>query len=188
MLAPRASHTRADWLIPAGLILLSVLPLVGGTLRIIDLAVGEPAPGSARFFASPVPIVLHVISSVTYFVLGAFQFSPSLRRLKPVWHRRAGYVLIPSGLVSALSGAWMAYFYPPLLGTGTAAAIIRIVVAVGIAGFICAGFLAIRERKIAALSRSRWRRSSCSPSSMVRLGTRWVSRRDGCSTCWWPSG
>ena len=150
MLAPRASHTRADWLIPAGLILLSVLPLVGGTLRIIDLAVGEPAPGSARFFASPVPIVLHVISSVTYFVLGAFQFSPSLRRLKPVWHRRAGYVLIPSGLVSALSGAWMAYFYPPLLGTGTAAAIIRIVVAVGIAGFICAGFLAIRERKIAA--------------------------------------
>jgi uncharacterized membrane protein len=116
----------------------------------VDLAVGEPAPGSARFFAAPFPIVLHVVSSVTYFVLGAFQFCSSLRRSKPVWHRMAGYVLIPSGLVCALSGAWMAYFYPPLLGTGTALAIIRIGVVACIAIFICTGVLAIRERRIAA--------------------------------------
>jgi len=150
MLAPNVSQTRAGWLIPTGLILLSVLPLVGGALRMVDLAVGEPAPDSARFFASPLPVTLHVISSVTFFILGAFQFSPSLRRSKPVWHRRAGYILIASGLVSALSGAWMAYFYPPLVGTGTAVAIIRIGVAACIAVFICSGFLAIRDRNVAA--------------------------------------
>jgi hypothetical protein len=59
-------------------------------------------------------------------------------------------VLIPSGLLCALSGAWMAYFYPPLFGTGTAVAIIRVVVAASIAAFICMGVVAIRERNIAA--------------------------------------
>jgi hypothetical protein len=137
-------------LIPAGLIVLSVLPVFGGTLRMAELALGEPAPDSARYFESPLPIVLHVISSVIYFVLGAFQFSPSLRRSRPGWHRGAGYVLIPSALVCAFSGAWMACFYPPLLGTGTAATTMRIVVAAGIAVFICAGFAAVRERNIAA--------------------------------------
>jgi uncharacterized membrane protein len=151
LLAIRVSLQRSSgWLIPAGMILLSVLPLAGGVLRIVDLAVGDAAPGSARFFASPLPIVVHVISSITYFILGAFQFSPSLRRSKPGWHQKAGYVLIPSGLACALSGAWMAYFYPPLFGTGTAVAIIRIVIAAGIAAFICTGFLAIRERQVAA--------------------------------------
>jgi hypothetical protein len=44
----------------------------------------------------------------------------------------------------------MAYFYPPLVGTGTAVAIIRIAVAACIAVFICSGFLAIRDRNVAA--------------------------------------
>jgi hypothetical protein len=44
----------------------------------------------------------------------------------------------------------MAWFYPPLLGTGTAVAIIRIVVAASVAAFICMGFVKIRERNIAA--------------------------------------
>src|SRR5687767_2662158 len=141
---------QSGWLIPAGLILLSILPLAGGTLRMVDLVVGDPAPGTLRFFESPSPIVVHVISSLTYFILGAFQFAPSFRRNKPAWHRKAGYVLIPSGLACALSGAWMAWFYPPIFGTGTAVAIIRIVVAASVAAFICLGFVAIRKRNIAA--------------------------------------
>lgn len=141
---------QSGWLIPAGLILLSILPLAGGTLRMVDLVVGDPAPGTLRFFESPSPIVVHVISSLTYFILGAFQFAPSLRRNRPAWHRKAGYVLIPSGLACALSGAWMAWFYPPIFGTGTAIAIIRIVVAASVSAFICLGFVAIRKRNIAA--------------------------------------
>lgn len=132
------------------MILLSILPLLGGTLRMVDLAGGEPVPSTLRFFESPSPIVVHVISSLVYFMLGAFQFSPSLRRSKPAWHRKAGYVLLPAGLLCALSGAWMAWFYPPLFGTGTAVAIVRTVVAAAIAIFICVGFVAIRRHDIAA--------------------------------------
>jgi hypothetical protein len=47
-----------------------------------------------------------------YSLLGAIQFVPSLRSRKVGWHRRAGRLLIPSGLVAALSGLWMAQFYP----------------------------------------------------------------------------
>jgi uncharacterized membrane protein len=70
-------------------------------------------PDNARFFAAPVPVVLHIVSAMIYCVLGAFQFSPGLRRRKPHWHRAAGRVLIPCGLVVALSGLWMTQFYPP---------------------------------------------------------------------------
>ena len=120
---------QSGWLIPAG---------------------GGLTARNVRFFESPFPIVVHVISSLTYFILGAFQFSPSLRRRKPVWHRKAGYVLIPSRLLCALSGAWMVHFYPPIFETGTAITIIRIVVAAAIAAFICMGFAKIRERNVAA--------------------------------------
>jgi hypothetical protein len=44
----------------------------------------------------------------------------------------------------------MAYFYPPIFGTGTAIAVIRIVVGVSIAAFICLGYAAVRKRNIAA--------------------------------------
>lgn len=138
------------WLIPAGLILLSVLPLIGGAIRLTELASGEVTAGNVRFFASPLPIVLHVIGSGVYFILGAFQFSPSWRARRPDWHRIAGRILIPSGLITALTGMWMAWTYPPLFGDGTAAAVIRIVVGACTVLFIGAGYAAICRRDIAA--------------------------------------
>jgi hypothetical protein len=143
-------RARAGWLIPAGLLLLSILPLMGGTLRMLDLATGEPTPKSIRFFESPTPIVLHAISSLIYFILGAFQFSASLRRRRPEWHRKAGRILIASGLVSALSGVWMACFYPRTIGNGPAAAVIRVLVGAAITVFICNGYAAILRRNIPA--------------------------------------
>jgi uncharacterized membrane protein YozB (DUF420 family) len=143
------SHAR-PWLIPAGLILLGVLPLIGGVMRLTELASGEVTAGNLRFFAAPLPIVLHVIGSVVYFILGAFQFSPSWRARKPDWHRIAGRILIPCGLISALTGVWMAWTYPPLFGDGTAAAVIRSVVGACIVLFIGAGYAAICRREIAA--------------------------------------
>jgi len=107
------SSAKADWLIPAGLIALSFIPTVAGTFRMVQLGGGaEITPDSARFFAAPLPVVLHIVSSVIFCVLGAFQFSPSFRRRKPNWHRAAGRMLIPCGLVAALAGLWMTQFYP----------------------------------------------------------------------------
>jgi peptidoglycan biosynthesis protein MviN/MurJ (putative lipid II flippase) len=77
----------------------------------------EITPANERFFAAPLPVVLHIVSVTLYALLGAFQFVPSLRRRRG-WHRAAGLILVPSGLIVALSGLWMtlAYRMPPYDG------------------------------------------------------------------------
>ncbi|GAA1991428.1 DUF2306 domain-containing protein [Isoptericola halotolerans] len=97
----------------AGLLVLAAVPILGGAMRLGDLSVVTPQ--NARFVTDPVPIVIHVATSVVYAVLGALQFSRDLRRRHVGWHRRAGAVLVPAGALSAASGLWMtaAYEFPP---------------------------------------------------------------------------
>ena len=97
---------KSDWLIPAGLIALTLVPIAAGTFRLAQLGTGvEITPENARFFAVPLPVVLHIVCSVIYCVIGAFQFAPSLRRNKPNWHRAAGRMLVPCGLMPRSAGA-----------------------------------------------------------------------------------
>jgi uncharacterized membrane protein len=106
----------SEWWIPASLILLSLVPGVAGAFRLTELASNaEITPDNARFFASPLPVVLHIVSVILYSILGAFQFAPGFRRRRRIWHRTFGRLLIPSGFVAALSGLWMTHFYalPP---------------------------------------------------------------------------
>src|SRR5947207_8395398 len=107
-----AKADSAIWLV-AALILLIAIPIAAGAFRLTQLAGGaEITPDNARFFASPLPVVLHILSVSLYTILGAFQFVPSLRQRRRSWHRIAGRLLIPCGLVAALSGLWMTQFYP----------------------------------------------------------------------------
>ena len=77
--APRKAGSAA-WLITA-LLLLSAIPLAAGTFRLAQLAGGaEITPANARFFASPLPVVLHIVGAAVYIILGAFQFATGLRR------------------------------------------------------------------------------------------------------------
>ena len=70
---------RPDWLVPAGLIALSLIPVAAGAVRLTDLAGGaEITPDNAHFFASPLPVVTHIFSVTIYCILGAFQFHPGL--------------------------------------------------------------------------------------------------------------
>jgi hypothetical protein len=104
---------KSEWLIPAGLIALSLVPVLAGNIRLIELgSAAQITPGNARFFAAPLPIVLHIICVTIYCVLGAFQFATGFRRRNPNWHRITGRILIPLGLVVALTGLWMSQFYP----------------------------------------------------------------------------
>ncbi|GEM88504.1 DUF2306 domain-containing protein [Meiothermus granaticius] len=102
-----------EWMIPTALLVLSLVPTVAGAVRVIQLGTGvEITPDNARFFDAPVPVLLHIAGATVYSLLGAFQFAPSFRRFRPGLHRAAGRLLIPSGLVAAPSGLWMAHFYP----------------------------------------------------------------------------
>jgi uncharacterized membrane protein len=106
-----AKAGSAKWVV-AALILLSAIPLAAGAFRLSQLADGaEITPANARFFASPLPVVLHIVSVTLYALLGAFQFVPSLRRRRHGWHRASGWIVLPSGLIVALSGLWMTLFY-----------------------------------------------------------------------------
>ena len=108
-----ASSTRADWLIPLALIVLSAVPFMAGVVRLVALAGGaEITPENARFFQAPLPVVLHILSATLFCILGAFQFAPWFRRRRPGWHRVAGRLLVLCGLAAGLSGLWMTLFYP----------------------------------------------------------------------------
>ncbi len=142
--------SRTRWLVPAALILLSMVPLIAGTVRITDLTGGVVRPDNARFFDSPVPVLIHIPTVTVYLVLGAFQFVPQLRRGKPgklSWHKLAGRVLVPAGLLAALSGLWMAVFYdlPPLDGPLLLA--LRLVFGTAMVAFLVLGFVAVRRRR-----------------------------------------
>lgn len=105
---------KSDWLIPFGLVMLSLVPTVGGSLRVVELLGNVQITGTdnARFVAMPVPVILHIISASIFCILGAFQFSPAIRNRNLKWHRMAGRILVPSGIISALTGLWMTQFYP----------------------------------------------------------------------------
>lgn len=135
---------------PAGLIALSVVPVAAGAARLTELAGGaEVTAENARFFAMPLPVVLHILGASVYSVLGAFQFASGFRRRKPGWHRAAGRILVPCGLVVALSGLWMTLFYPRPPGDGDLLSGFRLVFGSAMVGSIILGLAAIRRRDVA---------------------------------------
>ncbi len=120
------ARSWAVWLIPVGLIVLTMIPIVSGALRLTQLSGGpELIPEAARFTDFPVPVIAHIVAGVTFSVVGAFQFLPQLRRGRRSWHRLAGRVLIPAGFVVALSALWMATSSQLPPGDGPALLVIR---------------------------------------------------------------
>lgn len=143
-------NNRNEWLIPAGLLFLSAVPVLAGSVRLTQLAGGaEITAENARFFAAPLPVVLHIVSVTLYSMLGAFQFAPGFRRQRRRWHRVAGRLLIPSGLVAALSGLWMTLFYPWPQYDGELLYVMRLLVGVVMVLALGVGTTAIRRRNFA---------------------------------------
>ena len=60
------------------LIALAFVPIVAGAFRLLEVA-GGPAtlPAHPGIEASPVPIVVHIVSATLFTILGAFLFSPT---------------------------------------------------------------------------------------------------------------
>ena len=143
-------HGRSGGWVPFALVALVVIPAVFGSLRLIGLAGGpQLMPADPRMSASPVPVVIHIVSAVGYAILGAFQFSARFRRRRPGWHRAAGRVLVVLGLAVAVSALWMTLFYPRQPGTGVLAFLFRLAFGSGLAASFVLGFTAIRRRDIA---------------------------------------
>ncbi len=113
MSAGTRTPARREWLVPSLLVLLGLVPSVAGSTRLATIAAGGPLTAeNARFLAMPLPVVLHIVAAVPFALLGAFQFSPALRARGSRWHRIAGRLLLPCGVMVAVTGLWMARVYP----------------------------------------------------------------------------
>jgi len=148
-----AASNRADWLIPSGLIALAFIPVVAGSIRLTLLANvlndgGPLTPDNARFFAAPIPVVLHIASVTLYCLLGAFQFAPGFRRRRPEWHRAAGRALVVAGLAAALTGLWMVMSYAIVPADSPLLHAFRLFFGSAMALSIVLGTLAIRRRDV----------------------------------------
>jgi uncharacterized membrane protein len=102
-------------------------------------------PANTRLTTSPVAVTIHIVSAILYAVLGAFQFSARLRRLRPRWHRVSGRALVLLGLAVAGSAVWMTQFHARQPGTGELAYVFRLAFGFGMAACILLGFSAIRR-------------------------------------------
>lgn len=132
---------------PAGFVALSVVPLGAGVYRLAQLSSGAAVtPENARFFASPVPVALHIVGAVGFALAGAFQLAPKLRRSHPRWHRLAGRAVVACGLVVAVTGLWMTLFYPRPPGDGDALTALRLGFGSAMAISLVAGLVAARRR------------------------------------------
>jgi len=141
-----ARKIRIPWWVPAGLILLSMIPLTFGAIRLSQLISGaEITPANARFFASPSPVVIHIISSAIYALLGAFQFVSRLWQRGIRWHRWVGRLLVPVGLLVGFSGVWMTIFYPR---TDNLLYMFRLCFGSGMILSIILGFISIRRKDV----------------------------------------
>jgi uncharacterized membrane protein len=139
----KKKNNKADWLVPAALIMLSLVPVIAGAARVVELTSGaEITADNARFFASPVPVLVHIISVTLYSLLGALQFTRNLRRPKSSWHRLIGkWILVPCGIAAALSGLWMARFYPWPDGDGELLYVFRLIFGSAMLLSIIVGFV-----------------------------------------------
>ena len=131
--------------------LLSLVPVVAGAVRLSTLATGGAlTTENARFVASPAPVVLLIVCATLFCVLGAFQFDPAIRLRAPRWHRFAGRLAAPCGILAALTGLWMTagYAIPAELQGGLLYAV-RMAVGLAMGGAITLSMRAVMQRRIA---------------------------------------
>ncbi len=143
--------TRSStWRVPIALLALGAVPVVAGSLRLAELSGGTGAmPSDPRYDASPLPVVIHIVSAATFAIIGALQFAPSLRRRHGGWHRRAGRVLVFAGLSVAMSALWLNQFFPREGATREVVYPLRVLFAVAMMIAIVLGFRAARRHDFA---------------------------------------
>lgn len=143
------SVSRRHRFLPGALLLLSLIPVGAGAMRLRELASHPPiTPDNARFLADPVPAVLHIVGATLFCVLGAFQFAPGLRT-RSAFHRIAGRIAVPAGIVGTAAGMYMSVFYrrPDLHGWALPA--LRLVFGSAMLVSLALGLVAIWRRDFA---------------------------------------
>ena len=138
--------TRLPFSLPwraAALVAVSGVPIFAGLRRLFILSGGaEMTAEHARFFAVPVPAIVHVAGALAFVTLGALQVTGGVRGDA---HRRRGRGLVAAGWVTVLSGLWMLAVYPAPPDGGVALTASRLTLAALLALSLTLGIRAIRR-------------------------------------------
>jgi len=108
---PHATLIRSAWLATLVLVLIGVAIVTRRTMSLAGFistpsTLSSAAPDAA--FARYAPLTLvHILPGLLFLVLGPFQFIQTLRIRKPEVHRRIGYVVLTSGLVTGVTALAM---------------------------------------------------------------------------------
>ncbi len=144
---PKISQPGTGWLVPVLLVGLNLIPILAGAVRLFGLASDEQITlQNARFLASPLPVSLHIIKAILFGIIGAFQFSPMLRPINVDWHRFAGRIMVPCGMLTSMSGLWMNQFYPYAEHDGFVLYCLRMIFGFGMLLCLIFGLNSIRRR------------------------------------------
>jgi len=129
MIVPTIRLRKSELIVFSVIFVYSFIPAFGGLIRVLELAGGPKiAPANPRAVLTPIPIILHILSSFLFCIIGAVQFLPSIRRQRPAAHRVIGRMIAMAGCMSALTGLWMTHFYAfPEALQGTALYWVRMV-------------------------------------------------------------
>lgn len=139
-------HGRSAKLLVTSLVLFSALPLSFGILRLLQLAgISNAMPVPA---APPLPLILHIVGALLYAILGAFQFSSSIRRRWPALHRVSGRVALVGASLVVVSALWLTTVYATPGVGGLVLAGFRMTVASAMALSIGLGLAAAIRRNI----------------------------------------
>ncbi len=142
------SKKTTDRKIIGGLLFLTLIPAAAGTSRLIELFGGADVNAdNARFFDTPFPVTIHIITATLYAALGAFQFAPGFRRKNRHLHRIFGRILIPSALLVTITGLWMTHYYPWPEADGIVLYWIRLVVGTAMLIFLTLSIRSLRLRQ-----------------------------------------
>lgn len=169
---------RSEWTILLFIVVYSFIPAFGGLFRIFEFAGGPAvAPENLRALAAPLPIVIHILCSSLFCLLGAVQFLPSIRHHRPATHRAIGRAIAIAGCMSAATGVWMTHFYAfPDELQGSMLYWVRIFLGLSMIGLICWAVIAIRSRNIFQHSASMLRAYAIGQGASTQsfLGLGWI--------------
>lgn len=172
------SVSYGEWMFLAIILIYSFVPTFGGLFRVAELLGGTAIiPANSRALTQPLPIVVHIVSSFLFCLLGALQFLPSIRRCHPGLHRMTGRVVAAAGCTSAMTGLWMTHFFAfPAELQGPLLYSVRIVLSLAMFSLIAWAIIAIRARDMRAHGASMLRAYAIGQgaSTQAFLGLGWM--------------
>jgi uncharacterized membrane protein len=136
------TYLPSRWLVPAGLAVLSLIPVGAAVYRLVDLT-GAATAESLRYHAATLATVLHAGGGAIFLTLGPLQ----LMRVRG--HRVMGRIALAAGLAAALSGLWMTMTFPSEPNNDPLIMALRLVFGSGWAVCLILGLQSARQRRFA---------------------------------------